>query len=214
MSEEKDIIGMTAETIGLDLLSAMIDEIKAMPDVWQKLPQIQQDDVIERLTKRIEDNVRQAVHIIASEDQVTVVADIESVAIKDGIKATLKIHAGNSQSAKEQLFNSVRRACMVVVTDAGDFTRGMSEVKSDADQPQLEGLDGDDSSENDIDDNDPLYSQAVQHVRDTGRPSISALQRHLMVGYNRAARLIESMEAAGIVSPMGSNGAHLLRHLQ
>ncbi len=53
---------------------------------------------------------------------------------------------------------------------------------------------------------DPLYDQAVEIVLKTRRPSISLVQRHLRIGYNRAARLIEQMEAAGMVSSMGSNG--------
>lgn len=53
---------------------------------------------------------------------------------------------------------------------------------------------------------DPLYDEAVAIVLKTRRPSISAVQRHLRIGYNRAARLIEAMEAAGLVSPMQSNG--------
>ncbi|MEW9897471.1 DNA translocase FtsK 4TM domain-containing protein [Chitinivorax sp. PXF-14] len=53
---------------------------------------------------------------------------------------------------------------------------------------------------------DPLYDEAVAIVIKTRRASISAVQRHLRIGYNRAARLIEQMEAAGLVSPMESNG--------
>ncbi len=53
---------------------------------------------------------------------------------------------------------------------------------------------------------DPLYDEAVALVLKTRRPSISAVQRHLRIGYNRAARLIEAMERAGLVSPMQSNG--------
>ena len=53
---------------------------------------------------------------------------------------------------------------------------------------------------------DPLYDQAVEVVLKTRRPSISLVQRHLRVGYNRAARLIEQMERAGLVTPMGANG--------
>ena len=53
---------------------------------------------------------------------------------------------------------------------------------------------------------DPLYDQAVEIVLRTRRPSISLVQRHLRIGYNRAARLIEDMERAGMVSPMQSNG--------
>ena len=53
---------------------------------------------------------------------------------------------------------------------------------------------------------DPLYDQAVEVVLRTRRPSISLVQRHLRIGYNRAARLIEQMEQSGLVSPMQSNG--------
>jgi S-DNA-T family DNA segregation ATPase FtsK/SpoIIIE len=53
---------------------------------------------------------------------------------------------------------------------------------------------------------DPLYDQAVAIVLKTRRPSISLVQRHLRIGYNRAARLIEQMERSGLVSPMQSNG--------
>ena len=53
---------------------------------------------------------------------------------------------------------------------------------------------------------DPMYDQAVAIVLKTRRPSISLVQRHLRIGYNRAARLIEQMERAGLVSPMQTNG--------
>ena len=53
---------------------------------------------------------------------------------------------------------------------------------------------------------DPLYDQAVQIVLQNKRASISLVQRHLRIGYNRAARLLEDMEKAGLVSSMQSNG--------
>ena len=57
------------------------------------------------------------------------------------------------------------------------------------------------------DEADPLYDEAVAFVTETRRASISAVQRKLKIGYNRAARMIEAMEAAGVVSEMGSNGS-------
>jgi S-DNA-T family DNA segregation ATPase FtsK/SpoIIIE len=54
---------------------------------------------------------------------------------------------------------------------------------------------------------DPLYDQAVKVVMDTRKASISGVQRRLKIGYNRAARMVESMEAAGLVGPLQSNGA-------
>jgi S-DNA-T family DNA segregation ATPase FtsK/SpoIIIE len=56
------------------------------------------------------------------------------------------------------------------------------------------------------DESDALYDEAVHFVTKSRRASISSVQRKLRIGYNRAARLIEAMEAAGVVSEMGSNG--------
>ena len=54
---------------------------------------------------------------------------------------------------------------------------------------------------------DPLYDQAVQIVIETRRASISNIQRRLKIGYNRAANIVESMEAAGVVSRMDHTGS-------
>jgi len=54
---------------------------------------------------------------------------------------------------------------------------------------------------------DELYDQALQFVTESRRASISAVQRKLKIGYNRAARMIESMEAAGVVTEMSGNGS-------
>ncbi|MGH8329897.1 MAG: DNA translocase FtsK [Pseudomonas sp.] len=57
------------------------------------------------------------------------------------------------------------------------------------------------------DDADPLYAGAVAFVRESRRASVSALQRKLLIGYNRAARLMETLETARVVSPMRSDGS-------
>ncbi|MGL4667882.1 MAG: DNA translocase FtsK [Saezia sp.] len=57
------------------------------------------------------------------------------------------------------------------------------------------------------DESDPLYDQAVEVILQNNRASISLVQRHLKIGYNRAARLLEQMERSGIVSSMSSNGS-------
>jgi S-DNA-T family DNA segregation ATPase FtsK/SpoIIIE len=59
----------------------------------------------------------------------------------------------------------------------------------------------------DGEDSDPLYDQAVEFVTSSRKASISAVQRKLRVGYNRAARLVEIMEGAGVVSEAGHNGS-------
>jgi DNA segregation ATPase FtsK/SpoIIIE, S-DNA-T family len=63
------------------------------------------------------------------------------------------------------------------------------------------------SPDDEAEDSDPLYDQAVHFVTQTRRASISSVQRRFKVGYNRAARLIEEMERTGIVSAMESSGS-------
>lgn len=68
------------------------------------------------------------------------------------------------------------------------------------------GFSADENGQKD-DESDPLYDEAVEFVIESRKASISSVQRKLRVGYNRAARLIEQMEASGVVSPMNSNGS-------
>jgi len=60
--------------------------------------------------------------------------------------------------------------------------------------------------EDDDAETDALYDDAVRIVTETRRASISGVQRRLKIGYNRAARMIEQMEASGVVGPQQSNG--------
>ena len=70
----------------------------------------------------------------------------------------------------------------------------------------LEGEDGEAGGGGGDAEADALYDQALEIVLRNKRASISLVQRHLRIGYNRAARLLEAMEKAGMVSPMQSNG--------
>ena len=62
------------------------------------------------------------------------------------------------------------------------------------------------AEEEDDAEKDELYDEAVAFVAQSRRASISAVQRKLRIGYNRAARMIETMEETGVLSPMASNG--------
>ncbi len=71
----------------------------------------------------------------------------------------------------------------------------------------IPGISGEPKAGDEDGEGDPLYDQAVQIVVETRRASISGVQRRLKIGYNRAARLVETMEAAGIVGELQSNGS-------
>ena len=78
-------------------------------------------------------------------------------------------------------------------------------VSSSQETGPIPGWSGSETSSSE--DADELYDEAVNFVIDSRRASISAVQRKLRIGYNRAARLIETMEEAGLVSEMSSNGS-------
>jgi len=82
----------------------------------------------------------------------------------------------------------------------------LDEITSDLqDTGPIPGWSGTENSES-SDEDDEFYDEAVNFVIESRRASISAVQRKFRMGYNRAARLIEAMEIAGLVSEMGSNG--------
>ncbi len=82
------------------------------------------------------------------------------------------------------------------------YIDSITSASEDLDMGAMGGGEGDSGSEED----DALYDEAVAFVTETRKASISSVQRKLRIGYNRAARMIETMEFTGVVSPMGSNG--------
>jgi len=86
--------------------------------------------------------------------------------------------------------------------------QGMPEYVNAVTEGTSEAIPGIDSDSGSVDDpeQDAIYDEAVEFVVHSRRVSISSVQRRFKIGYNRAARIVEAMEAAGVVSNMESNG--------
>src|ERR1700692_5010062 len=139
MARANEAVDMASDTVAGDLLGALLQEIKLLPDIWPKIGQGEQDEIIERLRKRVTDNVRTAVGLIASEQRITVVADLKKIVFGDKTEAVFVI--ADRDPARLDLAECRGQACLIVVTNAGAHMGGLDYVRSDPDQRDLPGVD-------------------------------------------------------------------------
>ncbi|SDI54891.1 cell division protein FtsK [Pseudomonas panipatensis] len=135
------IVSITAETLGRDLLQVLLQEVRVLPDVWPKLSEKRQADVIDRLRSTVDRAVKHAVKLISAGERPAIDGILESVAIKEGIKATFKVSQFNP--LRHDLIDRTGKVCMLVVADAAQYLEGMEEVQPDPDQNELELNGGD-----------------------------------------------------------------------
>lgn len=129
---------IAADTMLGDLMACLIDEFKSAPDVWQKMPENQQQDVIYRVQQRVQENIRAAVEIIASANRPTIVATVESVTVKEAIKAVVTLPKSDAQ--RHNLFDAAGMSVLLIVGGASEFYGGTDQVQPDPDQPALNGF--------------------------------------------------------------------------
>lgn len=134
--QAKNVMAMTANTIGVDLLQALVQEIKLLPDPWPKLSQKKQDDIIERLRKRVMHNVQMATHLIASDGRVTVVAELEQITVKDGIKAVLSMSKNDPN--RHGLIDCQGKTVLIALADADAHMGEIAAVRGEEDQRAMD----------------------------------------------------------------------------
>jgi S-DNA-T family DNA segregation ATPase FtsK/SpoIIIE len=93
------------------------------------------------------------------------------------------------------------------LTGPANYLKEITQFSEDSAGGSSSGFSGGGGSEEEDGENDPLYDDAVRFVTESRKASISSVQRRLKVGYNRAARMIEIMERAGVVGPAEHNGS-------
>ena len=205
-----------------DLVQAALFEFRNVRAPFHSLNEGQQQEVIDRVTEAAEKSVYNAISIISSRNVDTIQVTIVDAKFKaKAITVTAAIDAQDPN--RHGLIDVAGRLCLLVLAP-NDYAEGLDGIKAERDQPDLPlhvsdltgslfpaGGNGADElpsyDDNVPDGEDPLYSDAVVFVIESRRPSISAIQRKLKIGYNRAARILEGMEQTGIVSAMNSNGA-------
>ncbi|MGH8387666.1 MAG: DNA translocase FtsK [Pseudomonas sp.] len=211
------------ELLVRDLVEASMFEWQNIAAPFSKLNEGQRQEVTDRVTEKVTTAVYTAVWIISSRSVDTIpltVADAKFKAKSITVTATIDAQDPN----RHGLIDVAGKLCLLVLAP-NDYAEGLDSLTVERDQrdlplhiSELTGslFDGKRSQTDDetagYDDNvpegeDPLYSDAVVFVIESRRPSISAIQRHLKIGYNRAARILEGMEQTGIVTAANSKGA-------
>ncbi len=186
-----------------ELIKAATKQLKELAVTWRSMSQEEQEKVLEKVQDDCEAAVRKAVTCIATGNRVNFRAEVKSVQFLEKSEVKAQLIMFNAPEA-HALADTAGRSVMVVIEDGSSYLEVGDALEGDPDQYSL--LDG--GSEDDIDAqaNDELYDKAVTLVVKSRSASISSVQRHLRIGYNRAARLIDEMEQKGVVSAMESNG--------
>lgn len=118
-----------------DLLAGCIDELKIMPEVWQKLSERKQGEVIDRLTRRIEHAIKAAIHTLGSQNYPTIECTLEGVTLKDKIKAVLQVPSG--PLLHDLCDRRQQQVLIVLPPSAQQFRGGTEKTKPDKDQPEI-----------------------------------------------------------------------------
>jgi len=203
-----------------DLVNAGLFELKNLHSPYSKLNEGQQQEVIDRLSEAATEAVHNAIAIISSRNVSTIEVTMKEVKFNSK-QLTLTSIVDAKDPNRHDLIDSAGRLCLLVMAP-DDYAEGLDFIQPDRDQAEfplhvseltgsLLGSQSNGTGEQDnepefVGDQDPLYAEAVQFVVETRRASISAVQRKLKVGYNRAARMLEWMETQGIVTSMDTNG--------
>ena len=196
-SEDATLVTST-KNMHADLMGIIINTCKGLPDVWQRLSEDSQQDFIESIDKQVGEVVETCVKHISADGRPYVLANIAQVTFKGNAEAKMVISKtpdGAMPGGAFELAENTGESAMIILPGISQYTPEEGEKPQAAsDQPDL--LDTA---------SDELYDDAVEYARENGWVSISGLQRFLKVGYNRAARLVELMAHAGMISSYEDN---------
>lgn len=135
--EEMPIIEMATDSMGKNLLQTLLDEVKQMQKPYQQMNQLEQKETLRRFNSAIRTQVNAAINSIVANGSPIILADIESITIKNGIKAVLKVSSGSDQKAKQELFGSEGCACLLVINDITNYLKGMADIQPEPNQQLL-----------------------------------------------------------------------------
>lgn len=197
-----------------DLVDASLFELRNINAPYNKLNEGQQQEVIDRITDKVKDVVQTAVAIISSRNVITIPCKMKQIQVTEKTLTVTSLVDAKDPS-RHGLTDSAGHLCLLVLAP-DDYAEGLDFIQPDRDQRDLplhsSELTGNLFEQGEAQDlpatleDDALYKKAVDFIVKSQRATISAIQRELKIGYNRAARIMDALELAGMVSPMDHTG--------
>lgn len=188
------------------LMSRRRNQVEAK--TWSMLNEAEQQDEITSMQELAKDLVGKVVEVVAEKGLVCAHVAIQKFAV-DVDKGIVQITSSGyaSDQMLTDLAHSKGKVAKLTVVDERQFNEKSTLLVADKDQPSLLPDDEDGAAgENDHVSDEDMYARAVALVKSDGKCSTSYIQRKLAIGYNKAAKFIERMEAEGIVSAANDVG--------
>ena len=137
--EQVNIPTVAAQNVGASIKQLILQELKAQPNVWQKMTEVQQLESIGRVDRGIRQTVTAAINTMASGSMTRVSGYVEQITIKDKIKLNVIINKSNNSEALAELYESGNECdCQIVLVDSDQYVGGMDLIDlSESDQGQL-----------------------------------------------------------------------------
>lgn len=202
---EDALTDLQLDTLSGDLRDAMLTRFRDVNTAWSAMSEDRQRELVEGLEMAARDLVRKTVRLLTKHDFPRCVVQLGEIKIVGGDKSRIegKIIASNISENREVLGDHVATLVQLVCIDSDAFMGERAPAEIDPDQPELPNGEGDPEAAT-------IPSDMVRKARDVilneRTASTSLIQRKLAIGYNKAARIIEMLEAEGFISAPDATG--------
>jgi hypothetical protein len=124
-----------AEGLAAQVTETLLDEVRALDNLWHKTPEAQQAVVIARLSDRVYNAMSQAVQVMSAVGHKAIICNLAAVTFKEGVRGTIVVAPGSDM--RYELADHATKDVVLVLSDPGTFMQGLEDIKPDADQPKL-----------------------------------------------------------------------------
>lgn len=207
MQDAAENMDLESGTLVGDLAAGILEIVKNVQKPWSAHSQHEKRDLVAKIDHIAANVARQAVDIIAADDQIAVKAVLEKIAIGDKTLITLKLGAmpeDEMAAAIQSLFHAQKKSVMIVTADPDRYMSRRSELI----EPDQEGLPFDAGSDAPQRTDSDIVAQARELILSHRKASIGFLQSELTISHNAAVRALADLCDAGDIAAADEAGNH------